>query len=330
MGQYEGWMFGNWEATMKQTLDATFTGQRLSPRLGRSPEGYLIALDCIIARTATIEPQLYRASEVEERGGDQLVRVYRLAEDVFSDTFLGSLEGKLVVGPGHPSTFLTRDNFQTYMKGVLISPRKGPRLSNGEMSIVADILIFDEALGEMVENGLLRELSLGYGCTYEKYKDGYRQRSLLANHCALVPKARAGSEVRVWDSKGGNVPTPEQLINEVRRIVASVRQSTLTDELDMIRRSADETARLSRTGIGPFQFAEELRKTNPAYRNYDQQAAAGKKYEDECRAAGEAMRARFTPKSCVRDSAPVRPHAVDPSEDFVAAAARVGRTMRGR
>lgn len=292
-----------------QTADAAFTGSSLSPHLARSPEGFLICMDVCVCRTAVHTPQYYMPSEVGITG-DGWIPVYRLPSEVLSKRFLSSLEGKPVCME-HPSQPLDGSNFQNYTRGVLINPRVGPTLDSGETSVICDVMVFDEALAEMIENNLLREVSIGYACRYEKFKNGYQQTGLLANHLAVVSKGRAGHEVRIMDSKP-DVTAPAELIQQVRSIVAGVK-----------RERQDED-----TGKPTGSFRDALRACNPAYKSFDDDAAAARTFADEAKKAGQEMQQRY--RQCARDAAPLRQHAApSESEDFFQMAARAGRRMRG-
>ena len=73
-------------------------------------------------------------------------------------------------------------------------------------TVYANLKIFSRTLADLVERGK-RELSLGFRCAYEKAAgvfDGkdysYIQRSIRANHLALVDRGRAGPNVAVLDN----------------------------------------------------------------------------------------------------------------------------------
>lgn len=73
--------------------------------------------------------------------------------------------------------------------------------------LYGDISVYSESLKDTIANGK-KELSLGYFTKYEKRPGvwnnqayDYVQTSMTANHCAIVDVARAGADVRVYDSK---------------------------------------------------------------------------------------------------------------------------------
>ena len=189
-----------------------YYGSTISPNIDRSPEGYLICRNVPINRTGV---QIYSAGEMGLEGDpDREVKVYRLEDDVFAPAALASLEGKDITR-GHPSEMLTVDNQSIYTKGHLENIRR-----DGE-NTVADLMIKDPALVSDVENGVLREVSCGYYCTYEPYLDGYRQTHIIGNHVAVVPKGRAGAAVAIKDS----APEAEKgrdIMTEFRKNILSI------------------------------------------------------------------------------------------------------------
>ena len=168
-----------------------FYASHISDHMAKTPEGYLICYAVPINRTGE---QTYAARDLKLDGDpDRAVTVYRLDEDVFAPAALASFEGKDVTNT-HPPENLTADNQAAYSKGHLENVRRV-----GE-NTVADLMIKDQALISDVENGVMREVSCGYVCTYVPYKDGYKQTNIIGNHVAVVPRGRAGSTVAIQDA----------------------------------------------------------------------------------------------------------------------------------
>lgn len=168
-----------------------YYGATISPNMDKTPEGYLICRNVPINRTGV---QVYSAREVGvPGGGDEPVNVYRLEEEVFSPAALASMEGKDVTR-GHPPDMLDASNRAAYSTGHIENVRRDGN------NTVADLIIKDPSLVSDVENNVLREVSCGYYCTFEPYKDGYKQTNLIGNHVAVVPRGRAGHEVAIHDT----------------------------------------------------------------------------------------------------------------------------------
>lgn len=171
-------------------MSIAYYGTTLSPNMDRTPEGFLICRNVPINRTGV---QLYGAGELNLPGDpERAVKVHRLAGDVFDPAALASFEGKDVTR-GHPPELLTAESQAGYSKGHLENVRR-----EGE-NTVADLIIKDPALISDVENGVLRQVSCGYFCNFEPYRDGYKQTGIRGNHVAIVPKGRAGETVSIQD-----------------------------------------------------------------------------------------------------------------------------------
>lgn len=176
-----------------------YYGAKISPHMDITPEGFLICRDVPINRTGA---QTYLAGELNLDGKpDREITVYRLPEDVFAPAAMASFEGKDITR-GHPPEMLNADNQAAYSKGHLQNVRHV-----GE-NTVADLIIKDSSLASDVENGILREVSCGYNCSFEPYLDGYKQTGIRGNHLAIVPRGRAGVTVSIKDTapeaeKGG-------------------------------------------------------------------------------------------------------------------------------
>lgn len=168
-----------------------YYGSRISPHMTRTPEGYLICHDVPINRTGDQE---YLARDLQLDGDpDRVVIVHRYPEDVFDPAALASFEGKDIT-QGHPPENLTPENQSAYSKGHAQNVRRvGDRT-------VADLYIKDPGLASDVENGVVREVSCGYLCTYVPDGDGYRQQKIRGNHIAVVPRGRAGHDVAIQDA----------------------------------------------------------------------------------------------------------------------------------
>ena len=168
-----------------------YYGSSISEHIDKTPEGYLICRDVPINRTGT---QTYSAGELGVEGDpDRPITVYRLPEDVFAPAALASFEGKDITN-GHPAEMLSAVNQAAYSKGHIENVRR-----EGE-NTVADLIIKDPTLVSDVENGIMREVSCGYNCRFEPYRDGYKQTNIVGNHLAVVPRGRAGASVAIHDA----------------------------------------------------------------------------------------------------------------------------------
>jgi hypothetical protein len=163
-------------------------------------EGYLIA-DAFAVRTGI---QRYLGSEVG-RPDLPFVDVYRPPEEVFSKDSLHSFS-HIPITNDHPKEAVTAANWKDLALGEVSTDV----LRDGEKLRIP--LIVKDASGVAdVQNGK-RELSAGYSCSLDwengTTSDGrpYQaiQRTIRANHLAIVKCGRAGSEFRIGDSADAN------------------------------------------------------------------------------------------------------------------------------
>ena len=154
-----------------------------------TPEGYLKVM-CKAARTGT---QLYT------RGDGTQVREYRPEDEVSNPESLASF-GMKAVTMGHPRVQLDSENTKLYQIGHAGSQ---VRFSDGFVEVA--VVITDADAIEKINRGDAQEVSAGYRVDYDptpgmtpdgQSYDGV-QRNIFVNHIAIVPKGRAGSEVRL-------------------------------------------------------------------------------------------------------------------------------------
>lgn len=164
----------------------------------RSSDGYLAASPRI-ARTGI---QVYRGWEMGVPD-KETVRIHRPESEVFNLDSLRSYAHKPVT-MDHPKEAVTSANWRKYAIGQTADEV----LRDGGF-VRIPITIMDADAIKDVEDGK-RELSLGYtmelDMTPGETEDGQSydgvQRSIRANHLAIVAAARGGKELRVGDSTG--------------------------------------------------------------------------------------------------------------------------------
>lgn len=182
----------------KRFNDARFyTSEQLSPRMSKTPEGFLLCEEVPIARIGKL---VYSPDEIDgiEPGDDGLIHVYRDEETLFSPETLASFEGKSIT-IGHPPEFVDPENFKQYDKGTVFNVRRGTG-DKSEM-MVADLLVKAADAIQKVLAGL-REISNGYDADYEQVSKGLaRQKNIKGNHVAFVEAGRCGSSCKIGDQK---------------------------------------------------------------------------------------------------------------------------------
>lgn len=215
-----------------------YYADRISPNMARTPERFLILLGQTIGRSGW---QQYYANEIDKGSGSNgMVEVYRSPAEVVNPQHIASLEGKPVT-MRHPARFVDSTTASYAGMGHLQNVRVGPRDRDGNITLVADIHIHDDALIEMILSKQLRSISLGY--TYD-LDDGpregtYQQRNLVGNHCAIVESGRAGKATYITDAspEGGDDMDGKKIdrLCELLEKLLAQRESNDSDEDGDIR-----------------------------------------------------------------------------------------------
>lgn len=167
--------------------------EKLSQHRYKTPEGYLICVDSVLARTGK---QTYRRNEIfTDSEDDRLIEVDRKAEEVFSPETMASFENKPICVE-HPDVDVTVDNISEFAVGFVRDIHKGEY--EGEPVMLGTLVITDAKTIEEIENGEHTDLSCGYDCDIEDC-DSPEQKHIRGNHIALCEHGRAGI-ARIVDS----------------------------------------------------------------------------------------------------------------------------------
>lgn len=212
-----------------------YYGSRISKNMTQTPEGFLICHNVPIARTGT---QKYLAKEIGIEGRDNdIVTVYREENDVFDKRTIASFEGKILTDD-HPSGWIDSRNVGNYTKGVISNVRRGT--GEEEDLLLADIIVYNkETIDKIQGEGTTqkREVSCGYECDYEQFKNGYKQVDIIGNHVSLVEAGRAGERVAIKDSEEGLILDDERRFTKMTqqyKIPSSKPKSKITDFLKAV------------------------------------------------------------------------------------------------
>lgn len=227
------------------------TTERLSPHIGRTPEGYLLCRDVPISRVGEFE---YTPIEAGIRGKGGKVILTRSAEELFNPETIASFEGKPVV-IGH-DRFADPSNWRQIAVGIVKNVRQGADSEKG--LLLADLLLTDEKGIDLVEKGGLREVSCGYDSMTVDDGDGRgHQEGIVGNHVALVSRARCGSVCSVRDG----FMTKGNLKTMLRRLFRDGEEDKFNEALDglEVKECGDEGE--TTTAPAPQPTAEEVLKT---------------------------------------------------------------------
>lgn len=178
-------------------MQIRYYGDKISNRIAKTPEGFLICQEVPISRTGFQE---YYAGEIMEHPVDakRIVHVYRPSDEVFDIKSLASFEGKPVTNE-HPEEDVTPENYQRYSCGHVQNVRPG--MGEDANKVVADLYITDPDLISLILHGK-REISCGYYAEEKRDSSGKLcQTKIRGNHVAVVNNGRAGSHVCIRDKK---------------------------------------------------------------------------------------------------------------------------------
>lgn len=168
---------------------------KLSNRRYKTPEGYLVCVDSIIARTGKQE---YLKSEIfQDSNDDSVIQIDRPKSEVLSPSTIASFENKPLVDE-HPDEDVNVDNYRDYAIGFARDVR-GSKLGDVDILIANLIFTDPEAIAE-IESGEKTELSCGYDCDILGEGDNLYQANIRGNHIALCKAGRAGI-ARIQDTK---------------------------------------------------------------------------------------------------------------------------------
>lgn len=213
-----------------------YYGDKLSPNMAKTPEGFLVCQNVPIARTGY---QKYYAQELDENAEPNVVvNVYRSPDEVFSQATLASFEGKPVTNE-HPSEDVTPENYAKYSKGHVQHVRVGK--GDDSDKIMADLYITDPELMQLIQDGK-RDVSAGYYAEDKEDKNGrICQTHIRGNHIAVVDEGRAGRSVSIRDSKNrkkGDVSMSRK--QRVKSIIARYINDASPEELDELISDSEE------------------------------------------------------------------------------------------
>jgi hypothetical protein len=168
-------------------------------------DGYMVGT----AKVARIGIQEYLASELQlsDRNPNDIIRVYRPEEEVFSRDSLATYAHRPLT-VDHPGVQVTSDNWNQYAKGSI-----GDEVVRDGEYISVPMMLMDKGAINEWQSGK-RELSMGYSAEIVM-KDGVSpkgepydaiQTNLRMNHLALVSQARGGSKLKLGDKQNEDKP----------------------------------------------------------------------------------------------------------------------------
>ena len=218
----------------------------------------------------------------------------KLPEEILSDSTVSSANSKPVTDGHHG--LVTKDNSHDLMKGFTAS--------NGHVEgnmLYNDITITDPNLISQIKNGSKRELSIGFETqmdptsgTYNGAKYDAVQRNIRINHVAVVPKGRAGHEVRlIGDSAEAveQVEPSEEKGNQMETRVVRADGQNITvaaDDVEKITKlDADNSAKAKQIA----DLDAQIKKLQSEKAQLQGDADASAKKADEAQAKADSLEA---------------------------------------
>lgn len=240
-------------------------GYRITQR-EYTDEGFLK----VPARVARTGIQEYLARELGLDGDpNRIVRVYRPPEEVFSPDSLSTYDSSDITND-HPKELVTA---LTY-KGVAVGVVRGPGRPDGDF-VAADLIVKDQKTITDINAGKC-EVSAGYTAIYDHApgvtEDGqayeYIQREIRINHVAIVDRARAGANARVFDHNPGGNTMPVLITTDSGRsvdVADPANAQVVADSFDrLLKRATDAESKADKAQATADKAAEDLAEARKA------------------------------------------------------------------
>ena len=219
-----------------------------------------------VARTGIQE---YLARELGLDGDpNRIVRVYRPAEEVFSSDSLATYDAADVTN-NHPKELVSAKTYRDVVAGVV----RGPGRQDGDF-VLCDLIVKDKKTIEDIQAGKC-ELSAGYTAIYEpisgKTEDGqdydYVQREIRINHVAVVDRARAGANARVFDHNPEKTMTHKVTLDSGKSVEVQDEATAvlLSENFERLAKKAtDAEARADKAQAAADAATEQLEEARKA------------------------------------------------------------------
>jgi uncharacterized protein len=234
-------------------------GYRITQR-EYTDEGFLM----VPGRVARTGIQEYLARELGLDGDPmRVVRVYRPPEEVFADASLSTYDASDVTN-NHPHALVTAATY----KGVAVGVVRGPGRQDGDF-VVCDLIVKDQKTIDEINSGKC-ELSAGYTAIYDETpgitEDGqaydYIQREIRINHVAIVDRARAGANARVFDHNPGGNTMPVLITTDSGRsvdVADPANAQVVADSFDrLLKRATDAESKADKAQAAADSATEKL------------------------------------------------------------------------
>jgi len=230
---------------------------------GRSIDGFLK----VRARAARSGVYDYLGIEVDPRGTkfkpNDVVKVYRPADEVFDKASLASFVGKPITND-HPTTAVTAANWRDHARGSIFGAVKDGDYVGFDLAFMdADTIAAVDAGKRELSNGYSCDLSIEDGVTPDGVAYQAVQRNIRGNHVALVDQGRAGPDCRVSDSRWAACDAlPADLLDRLNSIGDYPMKTMTIDGLKVPNVSDEAEAAINKLQDKVAASAKELADAN--------------------------------------------------------------------
>ena len=214
---------------MKQAKDEEgaprYYGEQISENMIKTPEGYLVCLNVVIA---TPDPMEYNNSDVGLETDSERVMISNPWDELSSPSTIASFEAKPVTA-GHPEEKLLDADSATFETvGLCVNVRT----DNENKVIIADLVIISNEAINAISNGI-KEVSCGYSSvSIADNGDGTGERiGIIGNHVAIVPKGRCGSQCSITtDSQGEKEMDKKTFLETLKALFNDAQEAEKKDD----------------------------------------------------------------------------------------------------
>lgn len=204
-----------------------------------------------VARTGI---QDYLRSELGLDGNpNEIVKVYRSPEEVFKPESLDSYDASDIT-LNHPSGLVTSEIYRKVVSGVVRG--KGVQDTEDNAFVKCDLIVKDKASIDAVNSGKC-ELSAGYtaeyihspGVTADGEHYDYVQRDIRINHVAIVERARAGAQARIFDHNHKGITMSKIVLDSGKTVEVQDEATALlvTDTIERLTKKVKDAEAMAET-----------------------------------------------------------------------------------
>ena len=225
----------------------------------------------------------------------QIYWVFRSPQELFAPDAIKSFNG-LPIRVGH---VMLGKGFASVDKepvdGAIFNVRQS--LDQPEY-LIADFKIYTDKMQDILKQGKIKELSLGYRCQYVKESGVYngtpyefKQANLRGNHLALVEHGRCGSSVRVCDEA---ILTFDSLPKEIIEMDNEKKKTSAKDLAKAIKEGDVQTCQDALDFVTQFS-PEERKEALAALKAKKEEAKKGESKAEDAKVSGNKAKDEIPP-----------------------------------